>query len=398
MSVHALVFFRLALSLNLRNISLRPFPLPAMSYGKVSSWQQKSWRDTPYEPGWQNDQWQIDSWSHSTSWKDWQGNANLQGGAQFPDHFQPNRECLDATVQWGGPLYRHVQSTPWSRKRGLAGKAMVDVNCADLSYKGWDEPALRWISSGRFASPVWCRSISESVLITGMLAAMRDQKFRLDEMAQTLWQGHDSPPDKIEQAIAFMKPLILKAVEALQEVSSTCETPNYPTETTSSGLISPDIPSVLSPITPKSAKRSTVSEPSDSRVSTSSKRPRSGVLPIKSTSKPVAVDIPDDYDPSLAFHPPGQQEILATCMPRSLTDFAFLHWVSNFKAAHVPADQHQTFDSYTKLVEDLFTSEAVSLDTLRDAAKLWGLPEDLCSKAQKTALLRLVAAASFVAI
>lgn len=366
-----------------------------MSYGKSTTWQDKSWREKPYEQSsdkpWQSDSWKSDAWSKSDSWKEWQADRNVRGGAQFPDHFEPNRECLDANVHWGGPLYRHVQSTPWSRKHGLAGKAMVDVSCADLSYKGWDEPALRWISSGRYASPIWCKSISESVFLTGMLAAMRDNKFRLDDLASVLWKDHDEPPDKIQHAIAFMKPLILKAIDAMKTVQS-CS-PKSSAECREPSAPMPD--EKEPPVTPIAVKRkaSPALAPSKRGKSTSS------TLPVVADEAEVPDSgVPDEYDPDLALHPPGQQSILTTCMPRSLTDFAFLHWVANFKAAHVPVDQHIEFDNYAKLVETLYNTQNVPIEKLRDAAKLWGLPSDLCSKAQKTALLRLVAAAAFVAI
>ena len=136
------------------------------STGSKRSWYNKEsgpWQESPWKQGRQEEEhsWSSSSWAESnsnsgskSSWPTSNNEESSQGGAQIPAEFQSSPLHLESQVIWGSPLFRHVQSSPWTRKVGLANKSMTTVTMADISFRGWEEPAVRWLSAGRYVSPV----------------------------------------------------------------------------------------------------------------------------------------------------------------------------------------------------------------------------------------------------
>ena len=64
----------------------------------------------------------------------------------------------------GYPMYRQIQPTAWSRKRGLHGMDPLQVPLAALCRYGAQEFSLRPFSAGRFIAVVTTRTVAESPL------------------------------------------------------------------------------------------------------------------------------------------------------------------------------------------------------------------------------------------
>ena len=54
----------------------------------------------------------------------------------LPAQFDSDSTLLDMTVVGQHQLYRHIQSTNWSRKRGLAGRSIEDLRVVEVARRG----------------------------------------------------------------------------------------------------------------------------------------------------------------------------------------------------------------------------------------------------------------------
>ena len=61
-----------------------------------------------------------------------------------------------------------------------------DLRLTDLLWRGWRNHHLRALSQGQYVSLVVARRVSESVLASQLLNAVRDQKWGLDEIDNEL--------------------------------------------------------------------------------------------------------------------------------------------------------------------------------------------------------------------
>ena len=122
----------------------------------------------------------------------------------------------------GIQLKRHVESTAWSSKQGLAGRALDKITLADLTYRGWHEQSLRYLSHGRFTSVVFTKNVSESVFVSKLLTGLRESNIDLDRLAEHVHrhQGHHVP-SKHEDALQFMEPLVDHVVMSLNQLNQT---------------------------------------------------------------------------------------------------------------------------------------------------------------------------------
>ena len=121
------------------------------------SWSRNSWSDS----SWQGD--------NNPDWNNWGRQQAPCQPVQSPvpestviisQSFHPDNECYDTGVVSGRKFYRNIQSTPWSSKSGLAGKAVGQLRVVDLTRKGLDDYALRNLSNGEFQGVVFVRSVS----------------------------------------------------------------------------------------------------------------------------------------------------------------------------------------------------------------------------------------------
>ena len=186
------------------------------------SWDKSSgnWNDNKNTSGSWNDT-KSTSWSEpTTDWQPPKWQPEQAGGATLPADFVQTSSFLDSRVIFGSQMYRQVQSTPWSRKAGLAGKDMQQITIADVSYRGWNEGSLRYLSAGKYVGVVWTKSVAENVFCNQITSMLRTSDLRIDDLVVECWrQEHpDQPvPDKIHDPAQFMKPLVDRVILTLQQ-------------------------------------------------------------------------------------------------------------------------------------------------------------------------------------
>ena len=163
------------------------------------SWTRNSWSDSSWQdnnPGWNN-------WGRQQAPSQPVQPSVPVGSVVILQNFHPDSECYDTSVVSGKKIYRNIQSTPWSRKSGLAGKDVGQLKVVDLTRKGLDDHALRNFSNGEFQSVVFARSVSEAVFTTNLLRLIRQDRLDIDGIAAHLHGA--APPDKHRESARFME-------------------------------------------------------------------------------------------------------------------------------------------------------------------------------------------------
>ena len=79
------------------------------------------------------------------------------------DEWTATADCYDSNTNLGGPIYRTIQATSWSRRRGLHGQDPLQVPFAALARYGAEDYAVRLLSQGKFTGVVATRTAAESV-------------------------------------------------------------------------------------------------------------------------------------------------------------------------------------------------------------------------------------------
>lgn len=136
-----------------------------------------------------------------------------------PNHWRTTSQCWDDQAQYGFKLYRTVQPTAWSRKRGLAGQDPLQIPLSALTRHGIEEASLRALSEGRFVGVVCAKSVAESVFSSQLLKSFRDQGIDIDACAESLHRQidpHQVIPNKSEKPIEFMSPLIQLVIDKIK--------------------------------------------------------------------------------------------------------------------------------------------------------------------------------------
>ena len=59
------------------------------------------------------------------------------------DKWTATADCYDSNTNLGGPIYRMIQPTSWSRRRGLHGQDPLQVPFAALARYGAEDYAVR---------------------------------------------------------------------------------------------------------------------------------------------------------------------------------------------------------------------------------------------------------------
>ena len=96
-----------------------------------SEWQD--WQD------WNNKKWKSWDSQASSSWQEAKSQAATPVAApplHLPAQFDSDGTFLDKTVVGQHQLYRQIQSTNCSRKRGLAGRSVEDLRVVEVARKG----------------------------------------------------------------------------------------------------------------------------------------------------------------------------------------------------------------------------------------------------------------------
>jgi len=114
-------------------------------------------------------------------------------------------------------LFRTIQPTAWSRKKGIHGLDPLELPVHQLCRYGLQ--GLRPLSAGRFVGLVCTRSVAESVFTAQLLKSMRENAVDIDIIADHLHQTNSpttSTPSKNDQLVEFIAPLIHEVVTKLK--------------------------------------------------------------------------------------------------------------------------------------------------------------------------------------
>ena len=158
--------------------------------------------------------WSSQAWNTwDNTWEDsaWPTHQDWSWKPAIPSHWSPSSTHYDENVMHGYPMYRQIQLTAWSRKRGLHGMDPLQVPLAALCRYGTQEFSLRPFSAGRFIGVVTTRTVAESVFCAQMLKSMRDSNIDIDEVAEHLHrtQSPTQPvPSKQDSPVEFLGPVV----------------------------------------------------------------------------------------------------------------------------------------------------------------------------------------------
>jgi hypothetical protein len=159
------------------------------------------------------------NWS---SWKDYQNSSWSQWssyGPPLPSSWKQDEAHHDSNLAHGYPLFRTIQPTAWSRKKGIHGLDPLELPVHQLCRYGLQEFSLRPLIAGRFLGLVCTRSVAESVFTAQLLKSMRENAVDVDIIADYLYQTNSSTtsiPSKNDQPVEFIAPLIHEVVTKLK--------------------------------------------------------------------------------------------------------------------------------------------------------------------------------------
>lgn len=102
----------------------------------------------------------------------------------IPPKWTPTADCYYSNTNLGVPVYRVIQPTAWSRRRGLQGQDPLSVPMAALARYGAEDHSIRLLSQGKFTGIVPTRTVAESVFLSQMIKSLRDHNVDLDMAAE----------------------------------------------------------------------------------------------------------------------------------------------------------------------------------------------------------------------
>ena len=129
------------------------------------------------------------SWNdhQSSSWSQWSSYRS-----PLPSSWKPDDTHHDSHLVHGYPLFRTIQPTAWTRKKGIHGLDPLEIPVHQLCRYGLQEFSLRPLSAGRFVGLVCTRSVAESVFTAQLLKALRENAIDVDSIAEHLHQTASS--------------------------------------------------------------------------------------------------------------------------------------------------------------------------------------------------------------
>ena len=72
----------------------------------------------------------------------------------IPDKWTQTTEHYDSNTNLGGPVYKQIQASSWSRRRGIQGQDPLTLPAASLLRYGSEDHAIRLLSQGKFVGIV----------------------------------------------------------------------------------------------------------------------------------------------------------------------------------------------------------------------------------------------------
>ena len=140
-------------------------------------------------------------------------------GPPLPPSRKQDENHHDSTPVHEHPLFRTIQPTAWSRKKGIHCLDPLELPVHQLCRYGLQEFSLRPLSAGRFVGLVCTRSVAESVFTAQLLKSMRENAVDIDSIADHLHQTSSSTtstPSKNDQPVELIAPLVHEVVTKLK--------------------------------------------------------------------------------------------------------------------------------------------------------------------------------------
>ena len=163
-------------------------------------------------------QWGSRSWS---DWDKWSPQRSWSAEVSLPSSWKTTEIHYNETVLHGYPLYRYIQPSAWSRKRGIHGQDPLHLPVYQLLRYGVEEFSLRTLSAGRFVSLVPTRSVAESVFVSQLLRTIREANLDIGSIAEHLrrTKAPTAPvPSKQEAPVDFISPVVVSVVDLLKQI------------------------------------------------------------------------------------------------------------------------------------------------------------------------------------
>jgi hypothetical protein len=358
------------------------------------NWKSPSntWHSSPKADS--SSSWQSVPKHHSSTWDNYDQHHQ---GAQIPREFQQTEFHLDERTIKGVQLRRTIESTAWSRKTGLAGKPIQEVNLADVAFRGWNEQSLRYMSHGRFTSIIFTKSIAESVFVTTLLQQLRESKLDLDSLAEQMHkQKGTTVPSKHEDAMKFMEPVSVHVHESLQQLRT---------------MLTPDEchPTVVALQAQLDRLKASGIKISPERTPPPKRKTRS-VEPIERSQKtirqafklPVSEDQqepPEEKSPSQTpedqdiFQPKAGNRPLATNKPETASSKDVAKWLAAIRKP-MPRSKENKLRDHLQSVRNQF-EEAKESVSIPDLAARYGLPVSMAAEAKSDDLVTMIGAVTF---
>ena len=140
---------------------------------------------------------------------------------QIPDKWTQTADQYDSNTNLGGPVFKHIQPSAWSRRKGIQGQDPLTLPASSLIRYGCEDHAFRLLSQGKFIGLVPTRTVAESVFLSQLVKALRDQNIDLDSAAEGTHKG--PMPNKQTEPIKYMTPLvqcIIKEIKSKEPVQT----------------------------------------------------------------------------------------------------------------------------------------------------------------------------------
>jgi len=326
---------------------------------------------------------------------------------QTSDKWTPNTECYDSCTNLGGPVYRQIQATAWSRRKGIQGQDPLTIPLAALTRYGVEDYSIRLLSQGKFTGVVPTRSVAESVFLSQMVKALRDHNIDLDIAAEASHKG--TVPSKTSDPIRFFEPLIQSVLDdikskvppetSLDQIHKLADTEAQLAKAHQKlqqhGIqVTPQRQNTSRPAAPALPTQTSTPEEQDTQAdipadSTPDDQQPPHKKPRRAKSKADKTEQADKTDMATILNPSSMT--LQDNHPTSHTDTKVTQWLDNIK--------DKKLHTYVKKITNMLTSlSKKDRPNLVETAIRYGVPMDKVQSMSYKSLAQVVAAGAYFAI
>ena len=326
---------------------------------------------------------------------------------QTSDKWTPNTECYDSCTNLGGPVYRQIQATAWSRRKGIQGQDPLTIPFAALTRYGVEDYSIRLLSQGKFTGVVATRSVAESVFLSQMVKALRDHNIDLDIAAEASHKG--TIPSKTSDPIRFFEPLIQSVLDdikskvppetSLDQIHKLADTEAQLAKAHQKlqqhGIqVTPQRQNTSRPAAPALPTQTSTPEEQDTQAdipadSTPDDQQPPHKKPRRAKSKADKTEQADKTDMATILNPSSMT--LQDNHPTSHTDTKVTQWLDNIK--------DKKLHTYVKKITNMLTSlSKKDRPNLVETAIRYGVPMDKVQSMSYKSLAQVVAAGAYFAI